>query len=106
MNQGDWNRVQGMLSASSAEERDNPGFVARALDAIWYAATSNKFVHVDTVAAIFPERPLHPNAWGSIWTKAVKLGWIERTSFSHKAAIDAGKHAHIYPVYVSRIANA
>jgi hypothetical protein len=93
-------RDAGMAVASDAQERTAPGWAERAYQAIAHAARTQSSVHVDDVLAIFPERPDHPNAWGSVWTKALRAGVISRTGRTRETN-DRRKHRHQYPIYRS-----
>jgi hypothetical protein len=95
-------RDRGMRLAADAEDRSNPGFSEAALAVIRAVAGRQEFVHVDD---ILPAglRPDHPNCWGAVWLRAIRQGIIERTGTIRQCRSDAGKHAHSYPVYRSRI---
>jgi hypothetical protein len=95
-------RDTGMAAASEAQERDAPGWADRAYHAITIVARMRPEVHVDDVLAIFREQPAHPNAWGSVWQRAVRDGVISRTGRLRETQ-DRRKHRHQYPVYRSEI---
>ena len=95
-------RDSGMAAAGEAQERDAPGWAERAYQAIRIVARRDPEVHVDDVLAIFREQPAHPNAWGSVWQRAVRDGVISRTGRLRETR-DRRKHRHQYPVYQSEI---
>lgn len=98
-------RDRGMLRASNAQERKAPGWADYAFEAIKIVAERQSEVHVDAVLAVFGAPPSHPNAWGSVWHRAIKQGLIEHTGTVRPSA-DKKKHAHNYPVYTSKIFKA
>lgn len=98
---GDALKISGMIRAGTAEERDNPGFTERMLATIYEAASKNRELHIDLFAKV--EKPKHPNCLGSIWAKAVRLGWIEPTGEWRKSTMEAIKHARKYPLYRSLV---
>jgi hypothetical protein len=95
-------RDAGMTVASDAQERAAPDWLERAYQAIVRVALESPSVHVDDVLAIFLERPDHPNAWGSVWTQAIRNGVISRTGRTRETN-DRRKHRHQYPIYRSEI---
>jgi hypothetical protein len=104
MTEGDRAKLQGMMSAKSSEERDNPGFTERMLSTIYDIAVEHAELHIDLFADA--EKPQHPNCLGSVWTKAIKLGWIEPTGEWRKSTVDSIKHARKYPIYRSNVFRA
>jgi hypothetical protein len=97
-------RDSGMAIAADAQEADEPGWSARAYQAIVRIAQERSEIHTDDLAANFAEPPRHFNAWGSIWMQAIRAGIIERTG-RYRHSTDPKKHAHVYPVYRSRLFN-
>ncbi len=95
-------RDVGMGLANAAQESADPGWADRAYLAITAVARSSPTVHVDDVLVIFPDRPEHPNAWGSVWLRAIRAGVISRTGMVRGTG-DRRKHRHQYPVYRSEI---
>jgi hypothetical protein len=95
-------RDAGMAVAAEAQERDAPGWAERAYQAIVRVARFRSSVHVDDVLRIFTEQPAHPNAWGAVWTRAIRDGVISRTG-QVRETNDRRKHRHLYPVYRSEI---
>jgi len=81
----------------------SPHFAAIAYAAIVTVAKRQATVHVDDVLAECSARPRHPNAWGSIWMRAIRSGVIERSGDLQNCRVDRGKHAHAYPIYLSNI---
>jgi hypothetical protein len=95
-------RDAGMAIASAAQERAAPGWADRAYAAIVAVALAQDTVHVDDVRLIFKEAPSHPNAWGAVWTRAIKDGVIAATGTIRRTT-DPRKHRHSYPIYRSLI---
>lgn len=95
-------RDAGMAQA----EAHAPGFSALAYAAIERVARRQGSVHVDDVIAEgLPPAP-HPNVWGAVWARAIRAGLIARTTETRPCRRDPKKHAHRYPVYLSRVALA
>ena len=96
-------RDTGMARAAAAQERATPDFAAGAASAIYWLARCQPTVHIDDLLRAAPTlRPSHFNAWGAVWRAAVRAGWIERNG-EYRPSADPTKHAHMYPVYNSRI---
>jgi len=93
-------RNTGMAIAREAQERAAPGWAERAYQAIVGVARFRPTVHVDDVLAVFGEPPEHPNAWGSVWQRAIRDGVITPTGMLRESR-DRRKHRHQYPVYRS-----
>src|SRR4051794_26046745 len=93
----------GMERAALAEERKHPGFQSAAVELIRSIAEKQLSVHIDDVLAACELRPHHPNAWGAVWSRAIREGIIAKTGQRRRCKFDAGKHAHDYPVYRSLI---
>jgi hypothetical protein len=100
--QGQALRDRGMALAGGAQEQKQPGWGERAYQAIKAVAEVHRFVHVDDVLHSFRERPEHPNAWGSVWQRAIREGVITRSGTVRETR-DGRKHRHQYPVYLSAI---
>jgi hypothetical protein len=94
-----------IMTAAEAQERCAPGWAERAYQAIRTVAWCSPTVHVDDVLRVFPDRPLHPNAWGAIWSRAIRERVISRTGQIRETQ-DRRKHRHQYPVYRSLIYGA
>ena len=92
----------GMAQAAAAQERATPNFADGAASAIYWLARCQPTVHIDDLLAACSLRPAHFNAWGQVWRAAIKAGWIERNG-EYRPSRDPGKHAHLYPVYSSKI---
>jgi hypothetical protein len=95
-------RDRGMSLATEAQDRKVPAWSQVAYEAIVRIAERQETVHVDNVIEAGVPAPAHPNAWGSVWMKAIKNGVIERTGTVRPSA-DPAKHKHNYPVYRSNI---
>ena len=98
-------RDVGMALASGAQEQESPGWGERAYRAIVAVARFRQTVHVDDVLMVFDEQPEHPNAWGSVWQRAIRDGVITHSG-TVRETHDRRKHRHQYPVYRSEIFGA
>lgn len=96
-------RDAGMTQASEAQESKDPGWRVRAYAAIHLVAAAQDSVHVDDIRAVFREPPLHPNAWGAVWMRAIRAGIISHSGRVRPCRSDPRKHAHQYPVYDSLV---
>lgn len=74
---GDALKDHGMLLASEAEDRERAWWRHHALERLRDLAELSEFLDSDDLRDWGVEEPKHPNAWGSVWQKAVKEGWIE-----------------------------
>ncbi len=92
-------RDQGLAQAAA----NAPIFSALALQAIEAIARRQPQVHIDDVLSAGVTAPAHPNAWGAVWLKAIRKGFIMRTAATRPCKTDRKKHAHAYPVYASLI---
>lgn len=95
-------KLEGMSIASDAQDKHKPGWSDRAYEAIVAIANSKEYVHVNDVLKIFTERPKHFNAWGGIWSRAIRNRVIRPTGM-RRCCNDKRKHAHASPVYQSLI---
>jgi len=95
-------RDTGMARAAAAQELTTPDFAAGAASAIYWLARCQPTVHIDDLMAACSLRPAHFNAWGAVWKRAIKAGWIERNG-EYRPSRDPIKAAHLYPVYRSCI---
>lgn len=97
---GKTKREFGMDLAAS----NSPVFSHLAYKAIYNLALTHPTLHIDDVLqkADVPT-PKSPNAWGSVWMKAIRTGVLERTSELRPCRTDSKKHVHQYPVYKSCI---
>jgi hypothetical protein len=96
-------RDAGMDLARFAQDDKSPGWSDEAYAAIVSIARRQPTVHVDDVLRAFSARPVHPNAWGAVWMRAIRDRVIERTG-TVRPSSDVGKHKHQYPVYRSLVA--
>ena len=95
-------RDTGMARAAAAQERATPIFADGAASAIYWLARCQPTVHIDDLLAACSLRPAHFNAWGAVWKRAIKAGWIERSG-EYRPSRDPKKNAHNYCVYTSKI---
>ena len=95
-------RNTGMARAAAAQERATPCFADGAASAIYWLARCQPTVHIDDLLAACSLRPAHFNAWGAVWKRAIKAGWIERSG-EYRPSRDPKKHMHVSPVYRSCI---
>lgn len=93
-------RDRGIGLAAEAQDRSVPDWGERAYEAIARLAEVQAEIHVDDVLRVFMTKPEHPNAWGSVWQRAIRDGLIERTG-RVKPSADAKKNSHNYPIYRS-----
>jgi hypothetical protein len=100
--QGELFRDNGAAAALAAQEEDVPGWAERAFGAIVEIACRRPEIHTDDVTSVFREPPTHFNAWGAVWMRAIKEKIIVRTG-NYRRSSDPKKHAHVYPVYRSRL---
>ena len=98
-------RDLGMAKAASAQDSAQPKWADLAFDAIKRLALRQAEIHVDDVLRVFPLSPARPNAWGSVWQRAIRSGIIARTGRT-RPTTDPRKHAHHYPIYSSLITAA
>lgn len=95
----DRQRDRGMALAAHAE---GPDFSTAAYVAIRAVALRQEFLFVDDVRRQCIIEPLHFNAWGRPWKRAIEDGLIERTG-QYRKSTDPKKRAHQYPIYKSLI---
>jgi hypothetical protein len=93
----------GMEAAASAEDQTQPLFSDTAYQTICAIAERQETVHVNDVLLACPVKPLHPNAWGAVWMRAIRAKVIEKAGYTKPCTVDPGKHNHDYPVYRSLI---
>lgn len=96
-------RDAGMARAAAAQDRDTPKWSDIAFAAIERVARRQPHVHVDDILAENVPEPEHYNAWGGVWSRAIKRDIIQRSNQTRPCKRDAKKHAHASPVYFSRI---
>ncbi len=100
----------GMTRAANAQNNVEEKWTDQALNVIISIALKNPTVHVDDVELEkdiqnLPE-PSHPNAWGSVWSTAIRRNIIARSGDIRPAGINYDspqKHRRSYPVYNSLI---
>ncbi len=93
-------RDRGMAQAAAR----CPEFGARALAALERIARRQLHVHIDDLLCeLGDDRPASPNAMGSVWTRAIRAGFIQRSNQIRPCTTDPLKRAHLYPVYFSLI---
>lgn len=93
-------RDVGMVEAEFAETMRNPDFSTEATNAIRRVAARQEFLFVDDVIAECKVQPLHFNAWGGCWMRAIRDGIIAPTK-ERRHSRDPKKHSHEYKVYRS-----
>lgn len=96
---GQKQRDKGMSRAESAQERDRPGSIEEAFNALVSIAHRQAEIHANDLRHVKLERF---NAWGSIWQRAVREGIIARTD-RVRPCVDPKKAAHLSPVYRSLV---
>jgi hypothetical protein len=96
-------RDAGMNIAVDAQDAEVPRWSDIAYAAIERVARRQIHVHVDDVIGENVPRPAHTNAWGAVWTRAIRAGIIQRSNQVRPCRTDPKKHAHQSPVYYSRI---
>ncbi|HEV2517152.1 MAG TPA: hypothetical protein VGV07_18000 [Devosia sp.] len=104
MGTGEALKAAGMNRAAEAQEADEEGWGDRALAVVRRVAEDNEFVWSDLVRERFTEEPKHPNAWGAVWRKARKLGWLtEELGLRRPNSSRPPAHAAKQTVYRSTI---
>lgn len=90
----------GMIEAEFAENLRNPDFSTEAMNAIRRVAARQEFLFVDDIISECRVEPLHFNAWGGVWMRAIRDGVIAPTK-ERRHSRDPKKHRHEYKVYRS-----
>lgn len=93
-------RDEGMSLASTAQGQQWSDLAYAAIEAI---ARRQFYVHIDDVLRANVPQPERPNAWGSVWMRAIRNGIIQRSIETRPCTVDRKKNAHRYSVYFSRI---
>lgn len=93
----------GMKLALFAQDEKVPEWSELAYRAIVAIAKRQETVHIDDVLRAFAAKPIHPNAWGSVWQRAIREDVIAHTGRVRKCSSDPKKNAHQYPIYSSLI---
>jgi len=95
-------RDKGMSLAATAEAFVQPDFSTAAYRMICALAQSQETLFVDDLLDALDIEPSHPNAFGSVWMRAIRNHIIAPTGERRKSK-DPKKHAHQYVVYKSLI---
>lgn len=93
-------RDTGMARAAEAQGEKWSDIAYTAIERV---ARRQVTVHVDDILRENIPAPAHPNAFGSVWLRAIKRGIIQRSNQTKPCTVDPAKHAHRYVVYFSRI---
>ncbi|WP_061023935.1 hypothetical protein [Bradyrhizobium sp. CCH5-F6] len=96
-------RDAGMIEAEFAEVLSGSSYCDALYAAICYVARRQCEVHADDVLPLVKVKPLHPNAAGSVWRRAMKDGVLLGEVGRRRCATDVVKKAHVYPVYRSGV---
>jgi hypothetical protein len=96
-------KQRGMFLATAAQEFVSPLWSERAFNAIVRLARVNATVHVDDVLRFFHEKPSHPNAWGAVYSRAIREHVIQHSGRVKACTSDPTKHKHLSPIYTSLI---
>jgi hypothetical protein len=96
-------RDRGMDVAVSAQDAEVPRWSDIAYAAIERVARRQIHVHIDDVISENVPKPAHANAWGAVWTRAIRNGIIQRSNETRPCKTDVSKHCHRYFIYFSRI---
>lgn len=111
MKNGNQLKIEGMNKAAKAQDAKSEKWTVKAYRVIESVAHKQSTVHVDDVAIEsevqkLPE-PENANAWGSVWTKAIRNELITRSGNVRPAGENypahKHKHARSYPVYASLV---
>lgn len=94
---------RGICLAVEAQEIDEPGYGEALYRCICDIAQQQETVHIDDVLRRFRRKPHHPNANAGPWRRAKNEHVIWPSGLSRRCSLDAGKNAHVYPVYKSLI---
>lgn len=98
--QGKLNRDAGMATAAAAQ---GALFAETAYALLVSLARRKEFVHIDDMLREAPLKPVHFNAWGPVWYRAIRAQVIEHSGRVAPCTADAGKNAHSYPIYRSLV---
>jgi hypothetical protein len=91
----------GMELALFAQNEKAPEWAELAYRAIVAIAKRQGTVHIDDLIKADLPKPHHPNAWGSVWSRAIRDDVIVHTGRVRKCLADPKKNAHQYPIYQS-----
>lgn len=100
---GEERRDVGMNRARAANDDKDPLWRKETLEVFRKAALDHEFVYPDLLRRRGAREPIHPNAWGSIWTKAKKQGWIQEAPGKRRKSERPPAHAKKQVVYRSLI---
>jgi hypothetical protein len=93
----------GMKLALIAQDEKVPEWSELAFRAIVAIAKRQETVHIDDLLREFSAAPEHPNAWGSIWQRALREDVIVHSGRVRTCRGDPKKNAHQYPIYQSLV---
>lgn len=93
----------GMKLALVAQNEKAPEWAELAYRAIVAIAKQQETIHVDDLIKADLPKPHHPNAWGSVWQRALRDDVIVHTGRVRKCLADPKKNAHQYPIYQSLV---
>lgn len=94
---------RGICLAVEAQEVDAPGYGDTLYQCIFDVASEQETVHIDDVLKRFTLKPHHPNANAGPWRRCKNDRIITPSGMSRRCQLDAGKNAHVYPIYKSLI---
>lgn len=99
-------RDEGMMRAETKANKDHEGWSEKALEFLkGYAGRNPKFMGEDVRFAaqgVVPT-PKSQRAWGSIFIKAVKLGWIHNKNCEYQKVKNVNAHSANASVWKSNI---
>lgn len=93
----------GMRLALVAQDEKMPEWSELAYRAIVAIAKRQETVHVDDILREFDAQPVHPNAWGSVWSRAIRDNVIAHSGRVRPCTAHARKNKHNYPIYQSLV---
>ena len=96
---GRQNRDSGMAQAAEAQGTQWGEYAYRLLEEL---AAELPEVHTDDLARVIEWHPAHFNAYGAVWSRAIRSGLLTRTG-RLRPSKQPGKNAHEYPVYRSLV---
>lgn len=95
-------RDRGTSLAALAQDGKSPCWSERAYEALIRVARRQEKLFADDLRAELREPPVHHNAFGSVWMRAIRDGVIVRTAETTHSR-EAIRHKHRYPIYSSKI---
>ena len=81
-------RDEGMALAADAQGQRWSDLAYAAIEAI---ARRQFYVHIDDVLRANVPQPERPNAWGSVWMRAIRNGIIQRSVETRPCTVDPKK---------------